>query len=171
MVAPSNTAAINLAPLPGAGFFVRIKAWVRGLLLRRLLLRLAGIETVVLEGRVYVVRAVPLGIARTLVPALVRCSRKFAGWEFDEALYDDFVSVLALGLGAPPHQIEQLTIPLWDLAPVIERIARVNGLPMLEAGADLEKLMAALTQKSIGTASTPPSSVPPVGAGSTLTAA
>ena len=46
-----SAADINLAPLPGAGYFIRIKAWARGLLLRRHLLRLAGIETVTLEGR------------------------------------------------------------------------------------------------------------------------
>lgn len=142
---------------------------VRGLLSRRLLLRLVGVDTVVLEGRVHTLRAVPLGVARELVPAIIRCSRRFAAWEIDEGLYDDLVKVLALGLGTSPREIERLTIPLWDLAPVIERIARVNGLPVLEAGADLGKLLAAL-MSSTGTNSTPSSSAPPVGPGITSTA-
>lgn len=142
---------------------------MRGLLSRRLLLRLVGIDTVVLEGRVHILRAVPLGIARELVPAILRCSRRFAALEIDEALYDDFVTVLALGLGAPPQQIERLTIPLWQLGPVIEGIARVNGLPKVESGADLGKLLAALTQ-STGTSFTPSSSASPAGPGITSTA-
>lgn len=142
---------------------------VRGLLSRRLLLRLVGVDTVVLEGRVHTLRAVPLGVARELVPAIIRCSRRFAAWEIDEGLYDDLVKVLALGLDTTPREIERLTIPLWDLAPVIERIARVNGLPVLEAGADLGKLLAAL-MSSTGTNSMPSSSAPPVGPGITSTA-
>lgn len=161
--------ALVLSPLPGAGFRVKLTAMVRGLLSRRLLLRLIGVDTVVLEGRVHTLRAVPLGVARELVPAIIRCSRRFAAWEIDEGLYDDLVKVLALGLGTTPREIERLTIPLWDLAPVIERIARVNGLPVLEAGADLGKLLAAL-MSSTGTNSTPSSSAPPVGPGITSTA-
>lgn len=163
------TSVLSLAPLPGAGRLVRLVAWVRGRLNRRLLLRLAGLDAVVLEGRTFVVRAVPLGVARNLVPALIRCSRRFADWQIDEALYDDLVTVLALGLGTPPHTIERLTLPLWELAPVIERIARVNGLPVLEAGADMGKLMVAL-MNSTGTSSTPSSSAPPAGPGTTSTA-
>lgn len=162
-------AALVLAPLPGAGRAARLAAWLRARLNRRLLLRLAGVDTVVLEGRVHAVRAVPLGVARSLVPALIRCSRRFAEWQIDEDLYDDFVIVLSLGLGTSPDAIARLTIPLWELAPVVERIARVNGLPVLEAGADLGKLLAAMTA-STGTPSTPPSSAPPAGAGTTSTA-
>lgn len=162
-------AAVVISPLPGAGLFVKLAAWMRGLLSRRLLLRLAGIDSVVLEGRVHVLRAVPLGVARELVPAILRCSRRFAALEIDEALYDDFVIVLALGLGAPPRQIERLSVPLWQLGPVIEAIARVNGLPKVEGDANLGKLLAALTQ-STGTNSTPSSSAPPVGPGNTSTA-
>lgn len=161
-------AALVISPLPGAGLAARLAARVRGLLSRRVLLRLAGIETVVLQGRVHTLRAVPLGVARELVPAIIRCSKKFAAWEIDEALYDNLVKVLALGLSARPAEIERLTIPLWELAPVIERIARVNGLPVLEAGADMGKLLAALTT-STGTSSTPSSSAPPAGHGNTLT--
>lgn len=156
-----------IAPLAGAGFAPRVMAWCRGLLSRRVLLRLAGVVAVVLEGRVYAVRAVPLGVARELVPAIIRCSRRFASWEIDEGLYDDFVKVLSLGLGAPPAAIERLTVPLWDLSPVIERIARVNGMPMLETGTDPGKLLAALT--STGMSSMPISSAPPAGPGTTST--
>jgi len=162
-------ASIVLSPLPGAGFASRLRAWARGLFSRRVLLRLAGVEAVVLEGRTYAVRAVPLGVARELVPAIIRCGRRFAAWEIDDALYEDFVTVLTLGLGAPRRAIEHLTIPLWDLAPVIDRIARVNALPVLEADADPGKLLAAL-MTSIGTNSTPSSSAPPVGPGTTSTA-
>jgi len=161
-------AAIALSPLPGAGLGPRAAAWARGLLSRRVLLRLAGVEAVVLEGRTYAVRPVPLGVARELVPAIIRCARRFAAWEIDDVLYDDFVTVLALGLGAPRSTIEHLTIPLWDLAPVLDRIARVNALPVVEAGTDPGKLLAAL-MTSTGTSSTPSSSAPPVGPGTTST--
>ena len=164
-----SAAVLRLAPLAGAPLGVRLAAQLRGLLQRRRLLRLFGIETVVLEGRVHAVQAVPLGVARQLVPALIRCSRRFSAWEFDEALYDDMVQVLALGLGAKPADIEQLTVPLWDLAPVVEVIARVNGLPLMEAGgSDLGKLLQLLAT-STGTSSTPSSSAPPAGPGNTST--
>lgn len=159
-------AAIVIRPLPGAGVFASLAAFVRSVLSRRVLLKLAGIDTVVLGGRAYAVRAVPLGVARELIPAIVRCSQAFAAWEFSEALYDDMVKVLALGLGAPQARIEALTVSLFDLAPVVERIARVNGLPVLEAGStDMGKLMAVL--KQTGTDSMPGSSAPPAGHGTT----
>lgn len=162
------SASIVIRPLPGAGYLPRLSAFVRGIFSRRLLLRLAGVDTVILAGRVLPVRAVPLGIARELVPAIVRCSKAFASWEFSEALYDDIVKVLALGLNVPTHHIESLTVSLFDLAPVVERIARVNGLPVLEAGShDMGKLLAALTQT--GKNSTPGSSPPPAGPGSIST--
>lgn len=161
-------ASIVLSPLPGAGVAVRFRAWVRGLFSRRVLLRLAGVEAVVLEGRTYAVRAVPLGVARELVPAIIRCARRFSAWQIDDDLYEDFVTVLVLGLGAPRRAIEQLAIPLWDLTPVLDRIARVNALPVLEAGADPGKLLAAL-MTSIGTNSMPSSSAPPDGPGTTST--
>lgn len=160
--------AIVIRPLAGSGHFVRLAAFVRGLLSRRLLLKLAGVDTVVLAGAVHAVWPVPLGVARELVPAIVRCSRAFAAWEFSEALYDDIVKVLALGLDVPAARIEALTVSLFDLAPVVERIARVNGLPVLEAGSsDMGKLLAALTQT--GTNSMPGSSAPLDGPGSTST--
>lgn len=159
------TAPVVIAPSVGAGWLVRMAARVRGLFSRRVLLRLAGVPTVVLQGHVYAVRAVPLGVARDMVPALLRCSRHFAKWDISEALYDDLVKVLALGLHAPVRSIEQLTIPLWDLAPVVEVIARANGMPVVEAGTPLGEL-SALT-KSIGTDSSPASSAPPAGPGST----
>lgn len=159
-------APITLGPLHGAGYAPRLMAWLRGRVSRRSLLRLVGVEAVVLEGRTYAVRAVPLGIARELVPAIIRCSRRFAAWEIDETLYDDLVTVLALGLGTTRDRIGHLTIPLWDLAPVIDRIARANSLPVLEAGTDPGKLLAAL-MTSTGTNSTPSSSAPPGGPGTT----
>ncbi|MDP3139342.1 MAG: hypothetical protein Q8N17_23775 [Burkholderiaceae bacterium] len=162
------SAALVIRPLSGAGTLPRVSAFVRGLLSRRLLLRLVGVDTVVLAGSVHAVRAVPLGVARELVPAIVRCSKAFAAWEFSEALYDDMVKVLALGLNVPAARIEALTVSLFDLAPVVERIARVNGLPVLEAGSsDMGKLLVALTQT--GTNSMPGSSAPLAGPGSTST--
>lgn len=160
--------ALVISPLPGAGFAVRLTAWVRGLVSRRALLRLAGIETVVLAGRAHALRAVPLGVARELVPAIIRCSRRFAAWEIDESLYDDLVIVLALGLGTSRGEIERLSVSLWDLAPVIDRIARVNGLPVLEADSDPGKIVAAL-MTSTGMSSMPSSSAPPAGPGTTST--
>jgi hypothetical protein len=159
--------ALAIHPLPGAGLWPRLGARCRSVLSRRLLLRLVGVPTVSLEGRVYAVRAVPLGIARELVPALLRCSRRFAEWQIDEGLYDDFLKVLALGLNASPRVIDRLTVPLWELAPVVEQIARVNGLPMMEAGrSDLGKLLAAM-MPSTGMPSSPGSSPAPAGPGST----
>lgn len=158
--------AINLPPAPGAGAWRRIMAWLRGRFSRRALLKLTGVRTVTLEGHVYAVRAVPLGVARDLVPAVLRASRKFAAWEIDDDLYADMITVLSLGLAESPRKIENLSVPLWQLAPVIDCIARANGLPVLEAGSDVGKLLATLTT-STGTASTPPSSAPPDGHGST----
>lgn len=162
--------AMVVRPLPGAGLGVRVRAWARGLRVRRLLQRLAGVETVVLEGCVCTIRARPLRVCRDLVPALIRCSRRFAGMDLDEELYDDLVKVLALGLNVHPQVIEQLTVPLWELTPLVERIARINGLPMVEAGrADLGELLRVLTTTSTGTNTAPLSSVPPAGRGPTST--
>lgn len=158
--------ALVIHPLAGAGHFVRLAAFLRRLISRRLLLRLLGAEVVVLQGRVLSVRPVPLGVARDLVPAIVRCSKAFTSLDFNEALYDDMVKVLALGLGLPSAKVEALTVSLWDLAPIVERIARVNGLPVMEAGSpEMGKLLAALTQTGMN--STPGSSAPPAGPGST----
>jgi hypothetical protein len=165
------SATVVVHPLPGAGALVRLAAWARDVFSRRLLLRLVGIDCVVLQGRVLPVRAVPLGVARDLVPAIIRCSRRFADWQIDEALYDDLVRVLALGLRVSPREIEALTVPLWELGPVLERIAHANALPVLEAGSGgMGEFLAALT-KSTGTSSTPGSSAPPAGHGSTSTSA
>lgn len=159
--------SIVLSPLSGSGRLTRIAAWARRMASRRLLLRLAGVDSVVLQGRVYAVRPVPLGVARDLVPAMVRCSRRFAEWDIDEALYDDMVRVLSLGLRAKQADVESLSIALWDLAPVIESIARANGMPLLESGADAGKWMGVLT----GTNSMPGSSAAPDGPGKPSTAA
>jgi len=156
-----------IAPLPGVGLLARAGAWLRGLRVRRLVARLTGGEPVVIEGRVFVVRPRPIRACRDLVPALIRCSRRFAAWEIDEALYDDLVQVLALGLNAPPATIERLTVSLFDLSPVIDVIARVNGLPVVEAGrADLGELLTTMA-KSTGTNSWPASSSAPAGLGTT----
>lgn len=160
--------AIVIRPLPGAGVFASLVAFVRGVFSRRVLLKLAGIDTVVLCGRVYQVRAAPLGVARELVPALVRASQAFVRMEIDDALYADIVKTLALGLGASERAIEACPVSLWDLAPVIDLIARVNGLQVMEAGrADMGKILEVLAQT--GTNSTPGSSAPPAGHGSTST--
>lgn len=164
----SAALAIDLPPAPGAGYRRRFMAWLRGRFSRRALLKLTGVRTVTLEGHVYAVRAVPLGVARDLVPAILRASRKFAAWEIDDALYADMVTVLSLGLNAAPQTIENLSVPLWQLAPVIDCIARANGLPVLEAGSDVGKLLATLMQ-STGMGSMPPSSAPLDGRGSTST--
>jgi hypothetical protein len=158
--------ATVIRPLPGIGRAARLLVWVRGVFSRRALLRLAGIETVVLAGIVRPVRPVPLGVARELVPAIVRCSQAFATWNVDESLYDDMVKVLSLGLGIAPRQVERLSVSIWDLTRVIDLIARVNGLQVVEAGrADLGKLAEALTSMN----STPSSSAPPAGPGNTST--
>lgn len=158
--------ALVIAPLPGVGLGRRLWCALRGLVSRRTLLTLAGVRSVQLEGQVFPVRPVPLGVARDMVPALLRCAKSIAVWEIDEKLYDDFVVTLSLGLGVPAKRIERLQVPLWQLAPVVELIARVNGFPEVEAGrVDLGKLMAAMT--STGTSSSPASSPTPAGPGST----
>lgn len=160
--------ALVIHPLPGAGYLIRLWAFLRGLFSRRVLLRLAGVPSVVLCGRAYAVRPVPLCQARELVPALVRCGKSFAAWDFNEALFDDVVKVLSLGLGAPQKQIESLPVSLFAIAPVVDLIAKTNGLLVLEAGSqDMGKLVEALTR--IGTNSTLPSSALPAGPGSTST--
>jgi hypothetical protein len=160
-------ATLSLSPSPGAGYWPRLAARLRGWLSRRLLLRLAGVDAVVLAGRTYAIRAVPLGQARRLVPAIIRCSQRFCAGQIDEGLYDDLVIVLAVGLDADPAAIERLDISLWALAPVLERIARANDLPMLEAD-QAGKAMATLLN-STGTNSIRSSSAPPAGPGITST--
>lgn len=159
--------ALSIHPLSGIGWPRRLAIAIRSMFSSRQLLRLSGVPVVVLEGRVYAVRPVPLGVARELVPALLRCSRKFAAWEIDEPLYDDLVKVLSLGLRASMADIERMTVPLWSLGGVVERIASVNGMPVMEAGgAGLGELMKALTQ-STGMGSLPGSSAPRDGNGNT----
>lgn len=155
-----------VSPLPGVGIGRRLWCALRGLVSRRVLLTLSGVRSVQLEGQVIAVRPVPLGVARDMVPALLRCAKSIAVWEIDEKLYDDFVVTLSLGLGVPAKRIERLQVPLWQLAPVVELIARVNGFPEVEAGrADPGKLMAMMT--STGTPSSPPFAPTPAGPGST----
>lgn len=158
--------AVTVPPMDGAGRLVRLLAWVRGLVSRRVLYRLAGVDVVVLAGHVCQVRAVPLGVARNMVPALVRASQAFAAWRIDEALYDDLVIVLATGLGLDTRTVERLPVALWELGPVIEALAQANGLPTVEAGRAAQgKPMNPWT----GMPSTPSSSPPPAGHGTTST--
>lgn len=162
------TVSLVISPLPGAGLGARAMAWLRGMQVKRLVRRLAGLDTVVLQGRVFALHARPLGICKQLVPALLSCSRRFTAWELTEALYDDLVRVLSLGLDTAPETIESLSIPPWELTEVIGQIARINGLPVLEAGrADLGELLTALT--STGTNTSPTSSAPAAGPGPTST--
>lgn len=157
--------AMVIKPLPGAGFATRAAAWVRGWRVRRLLQRLSGIETVVLQGRVCPVRARPLGVCRELVPALIRCSQRFSAMTLDEALYADLVKALSLGLNVPRADIEGMTVSLFELMPVVVKIAEVNGLPMMEAGGSgTGEFLQALTTLT-GTATAPSSSAPPDGRG------
>lgn len=162
-------AALVVVPiLPGAGYFARAGAFLRGWFSRRLLLSLIGVDAVVLAGHVFAVRARPLGIDRELVPALVRCSQAFVRIEITDELYADIVKALALGLNVSARTIEALPVSLWELAPVLDLIARVNGLQMVEAGrSDLGKILKALEQ--IGMNSIPESSAPPAGPGNTST--
>jgi hypothetical protein len=158
--------SIILSPVPGAGIPRRVLACLRGLFSRRALLRLVGVPVVQIEGRVIAVRPVPLGVAREMVPALLRCARSFSAWDINESLYDDFVVVLSVGLRQSRQTVESWTVPLWQLAPVVERIAQVNGLPTVEAGrADLGKFVA--TMLSTGMDSSPGSSAVPDGPGIT----
>lgn len=155
-----------IAPLPGVGLGRRLWCALRGLFSRRTLLTLSGVRSVQLEGQVIAVRPVPLGVARDMVPALLRCGQGFATWSINEQLYDDFVVAISLGLGVSAKRIEQLQVPLWQLVPVVDLIARVNGFPEVEAGrADLGKIIAALT--STGTPSSPAFAPTPAGPGST----
>lgn len=154
-------------PPRGAGYFPRLAAVVRRLLSIRLMARLVGSETVTLEGRVCILRAVPLNTARDMVPALIRCARSFSTWDINEALYDDFITVLSLGLRLRRSAVEKLTIPLLGLVPVIERIGQINGLLATEAGrSDSGKPLATL-MNSTGTGSSRGSSAAPAGPGST----
>ena len=155
-----------IAPLPGVGLGRRLWCALRGLFSRRTLLTLSGVRSVQLEGEVFAVRPVPLGVARNMVPALLRSGRSFAAWEISEQLYDDFVITISLGLGVPAKRIERLQVPLWQLVPVVELIARVNGFPEMEVGrSDLGKILEVVT--STGTPSSPAFAPTPDGPGST----
>lgn len=154
--------SVVIHPLPRAGIPARVMAWVRGISVPRLVNRLLGFDTVVLEGRVFAVRAQPIKVCRTMIPALLRCSKRFASFDFDESMSDDLVIVLSQGLSTKPAVIEQLSIPLWSLTPVIEKIAIANGLPLAEAGrSNPGEIMTALAL--IGTNSASLSSAQPAG--------
>lgn len=159
-------ATLTIHPLPRAGLGVRLLAWCRGWVSRRHLWRLAGYDVVVLAGRAYPVRAVPLGVARDLVPALVRCSQAFVALDIAEPLYDDLVKALALGLGVPVRDIEAIPASLWELAIALDIIARANGLQPAEAG---QTALGKPRPPSTGTTSTPGSSTQQAGHGSTST--
>lgn len=158
-------AAIVINPLPAAGNGVRLWAALRGFIARRLWPRLRGVEMAYIQGRAIPLQARPLGVARELIPAILRCSEALLAGRIDDAFYSDLVQALALGLNLPPRVIESFAVSLWDLAKLLDVIARVNGLQAAEGSADLGKFQAVLN----GTNSIPPSSPPPAGAGSTST--
>lgn len=157
--------ALVINPLPAAGNGVRFWAALRGFIARRLVPRLRGVELAHIQGRAIPLQARPLGVARELIPAILRCSEALLAGRIDDAFYGDLVLALALGLNLPPRVIESWAVSLWDLARLLDAIARVNGLQAAEGGDDLGKFLAVLN----GTNSTPPSSPPPAGAGSTST--
>lgn len=139
--------------LRAAGRFRRLAAFLR-LRLVWLWFRLDGVGAVVLDGRVYPVRALPLGKSRVLIPAVIRCSRAFAEWRLDDDdLYQDLVTVLSVGLGTSRQRVEGLHTSLFALTGVIRQICEANGLPMVEEGTDPGKLMA-LMMSQTGTSST-----------------
>lgn len=155
----------------GAGYVRRVlsalRLAIRG---RQLLNLLLGFESAVVQGKVYCIRAANLGKARHLVPAVVRCSRRFQAMQIDDELYDDLITVLSLGLSTTRADIESFDVPLWELALLVEQIARVNGLVEREGAGRSEagKRMASL-MRSIGTGSMPGSFQPPAGPGPTST--
>lgn len=155
----------------GAGYVRRLLATLRlAFRARQLLNALLGFETAVVQGKVYCIRAANLGMARSLVPAMVRCGRRFEALEIDDSLYEDMVTVLSLGLSTSRQDVESFDVPLWELALLVEQIARVNGLVEREGAgrADAGKRMAML-MRSIGTGSMPGSFRPPAGPGPTST--
>lgn len=157
--------ALVIQALPGAGLWVRLSSAVRGLV-SRLAPRISGVERIVIQGRALPLKAQPLGVARELIPAIIRCSEGLVAARIDDAFYADLVLVLAIGLALPPKTVEGFSISLWDCMRVLDAIARVNGLQAAEgSGEDLGKLLAVLS----GTNSTPRSSPPLAGAGSTST--
>lgn len=163
-----QTQHLVVHPLPSAGLLIRFTSFLRSMISLRVFFRLAGHEVVVLQGRVLPVRPVPLNVAREMMPAIVRCSEAFVTWNVSEELFDDLIKVLSLGLGVKPRYIESLTVSFWDLARVLDVIARVNGLQVVEAGkTDLGKLMVEWS----GMNSMPGSSAQPDGPGSTSTSA
>jgi len=160
-------ASIVIRPLPGAGYLTRSLAWWRGLRVGRVLAALTGIDTVVLQGRVLPVKAQPLKVCRSLVPAIIRCSKRMSQLDIDEPLYEDLILVLSLGLAIPQKKIEQMRISAFEIGQVIKVIARANGMPIAEAGGPELGEMAQALMRLTGTSSTPGSSVPPGGHGTT----
>lgn len=142
----------------------RLPALLWGLFYLPLRLKNAGADQVILYGRPHTVLPRPLGVARQLVPLLLRCSQRFAEGEVTEALYDDLILILSLGLGVKARYVESFPISISDLARIYELIARVNGLSR-EEGTALGGVaaLAILT----GMSSMPGSSAPPAGPGTT----
>lgn len=125
------TAPVVIAPSVGAGWPVRVAARVRRLFSRRVLLRLAGVPTVVLQGHVYAVRAVPLGVARDMVPALLRCSRILGEQHRSIELSEDFIVVLLHGLRVNQSEFKSFKLSIDEQRHVLDEIAWVNGIPVI----------------------------------------
>jgi hypothetical protein len=99
---------------------------------------------VVLAGKRYVARVVPFGVARQLVPALIRASQAIGDGRIDDdAVYADVVTVLHLGLGIPRWRISRLDCDLTELPAVFERVGIANGLVPKEGTGPVGKLLAA----------------------------
>lgn len=84
--------------------------------------------TIQLGQEAFTVRPFPLGVLRSILPAMDRASRGLASGLVDEAAFDDIVTVLAHALDKPKDELMALPATVPQLADAILTIARVCGL-------------------------------------------
>jgi hypothetical protein len=118
------------------------------------------------------VAPIPLGRLKKLLPAFNRAGRALQAGLLDEAVFDDIAIVLSAGTGLDVESIESLPATMAQLSTALEVVAQVAGLEG-KTGASGAPQGEGPSQAvaTPGTSSTPGSSPPPAGPGSTSTSA
>lgn len=124
-------------------------------------------STIHLGGRALEIAPVPLGRLKRLIPAIGRAQLAIVGGVLDESLFDDVIAVISAGSGLSVAEVEALPGTLEEIAEALKAISTVCGLEPTEGDASAGEVMPVAA--STGTSSTPGSSLPPAGHGTTST--
>lgn len=115
---------------------------------------------------------IPLGRVRKLPVVCNRIYKAFALGIMDDAVSDDIVLVISLGIGKPVAEIDEMPATFEQLQQAVEVITEVAGLQRKDAGkavSEGEALPPAEIPTAGGMTSTPTSSLAPDGPGTTST--